>query len=159
MAEPPETAASTSVDDEPLAAFGADESPQGSPLMRALVVGLVVVLVAGSVVVWWRQRPPDPSQAAADATAACDAFDAARRSGKSIADFAQALDHSRQAVTLDSKWASLDSSLFSAIDALVFLKKVPPGQTQTLSAQNASVQYFQASQQLADQCALARASS
>ena len=157
MADHPETAANTMADDEPLAAFAADDTPARGRWWTALVVGLVVAALVGAGIVWWRQRPDDPHAAAREAVAACDAFDATRASGSTIADFSDALDHSRRAVTLDPLWSSLDSSLFSAIDALVYLKKVPPSQTQGFAAQSKSVQYFQATQQLADQCALARA--
>ena len=159
MTDHPQGAANASVDDEPLAAFADDETARRSHVLPALAVGLVVVLLLGAGVVWWRQRPTDPKQAALEAAAACDAFDATRDSGRSITDFSQALDHSRQAVTLDPIWSSLDSSLFSAIDAVVYLKKVPPNPTrvQEYAAQTMSVQYYQATQQLADQCALARA--
>jgi hypothetical protein len=160
VADPPETAASTSVDnDEPLAAFAADDRQRRNPWWRVVVVLVVLAVVAGVALAWWRQRPADPHEAAREAAAACDAFDAKRSSGSTISDFSAALDHSRRAVALDPIWSSLDSSLFSAIDALVYLRKVPPSQAQGFAAQTKSVQYLQASDQLAEQCALAHAAS
>jgi hypothetical protein len=161
VADDPRTAARTSADDEPLGAFTDDESAHPNrPLQIAVGVVVLALLLAGGVI-WWRQRPADPKQAARDAAAACDAFDATRADGTTIADFDHALNLSREAVRLDPMWSTLDSSLFSAIDALVYLNKVPTQRTkaQEYAAQTMSAQYYTATSQLAEQCSLAHADS
>jgi hypothetical protein len=159
VADDPKTAASPSVDDEPLAAFTDEDAPRDTRPLLIVVACLVGALLVTGGVVWWRQRPADPTQAARDAAAACDSFDATRAAGKSIADFNESLTLSREAVRLDPIWSSLDSSLFSAIDALVYLKKVPATRTnaQEYAAQTMSAQYYTATSQLAEQCTLAHA--
>ncbi len=159
MADDPKTAASTSVDDELLAAFTDEESPRTNRPLQIVVACLVVALLVGGGVAWWRQRPADPSQAARDAAAACDSFDSTKITGRSIADFSETLRLSREAVRLDPIWSTLDSSLFSAIDALVYLDKVPAHRTtaQEYAAQSMSAQYYTATSQLAEQCSLAHA--
>jgi hypothetical protein len=161
VSDEPTAPIGTSVEDEPLAAFTDDAAAGPNRGLRIVVVVVIVVLAAAAISWWWGTRPSDPQKAAQEAAAACDTFDAAKPSGTTIADFDAALTQSRAAVKLDPIWSDLDRSLFSAIDALVYLKKVParPTRTQEYAARTMSVQYYQATQALADQCALAKSRS
>jgi hypothetical protein len=161
VTDEPDARAHTSVEDEPLAAFTDDAAPGPNRVLRITVVVVVVALVLGAAGWWWHNRPTDPEQAAQKAAAACDSWTQLKDTGTTISDFDGVLSLSRQAVRLDPIWTSLDRSLFSAIDALVYLKKVPPNPTRTqqYAAQTKSVQYSQATQALADQCALAKSQS
>jgi hypothetical protein len=161
VSDEPTAPTGTSVEDEPLAAFTDDAAAAPNRALRITVVVVVVAVLLGTVGWWWRSRPTDPEQAAQLAATACDTWDATKNTGATIADFDAALSQSRDAVKLDPIWTSLDRSLFSAIDALVYLKKVPadPTRTQEYAARTMSVQYYQATQALADQCALAKSRS
>jgi hypothetical protein len=161
VTDQPSATTGSSVEDEPLAAFTDEGGPGPNRVLRIVVVVVVVALVLGAVAWWWRSRPTDPQQAAQLAASACDSWTATKNTGSTIADFGEALSQSRDAVRLDPIWTSLDRSLFSAIDALVYLKKVPaaPTRAQQYAANTMSVQYYQATQALADQCALAKSRS
>jgi hypothetical protein len=161
VGDEPNVPASTSVEDEPLAAFTDDAAGAPNRTLRIIVVVAVVALLAAAFGWWWRSRPTDPEKAAQEAAAACDSFATAKNSATTIADFDSTLTQSRDAVKLDPIWSDLDRSLFAAIDAFVYLKKVPanPTRAQEYAARTMSVQYYQATQALADQCALAKSRS
>jgi hypothetical protein len=161
VTDQPSATTGSSVEDEPLAAFTDEGAPAPNRLLRIVVVVVVIAVLIGAVAWWWRTRPTDPRQAAQLAASACDTWTATKDTGTTIADFDKALGQSRDAVKLDPIWTSLDRSLFSAIDALVYLKKVPanPTRAQQYAARTISVQYYQATQALDDQCALAKSRS
>jgi len=165
VSDEPTTSSGTSVSDEPIEAF-ADTAGNLHPALRAISIVGITALVLGLLVVpalglWLHNRPTNAKQGAQEAAAACDTWNATKDTGATIADFDKALAQSRDAVKLDPIWSSLDQSLFSAIGALVYLKKVPanPTRAQEYAAQTMQVQYDQATQALADQCALAKAGS